>query len=273
MYEKITVLLSVYAKEDPNYLDEALQSIEVQTFLPNEIVLVKDGPLTVELDRIVSLHVQKSNVAYKVVELKNNVGLGKALNEGLKYCTSEWIARMDSDDIALPNRFEKQFTYFSEYPETDILGSWMCEFDSDPDICDNERRVPALHNDIVRFAKYRNPMNHMTVIFKKSAVDDVGGYKAMNGFEDYYLWMRMLRSGKKFANLPEVTLKARVGNGMVSRRQGWQYAKDELSLQKAAYKIGFWSKMDLAQNFFVRFLPRLLPVFIVEKLYNLLRKN
>jgi len=112
----------------------------------------------------------------------------------------------------------------------------------------------------------------MTVIFRKNAVLDVGGYQPMNGFEDYYLWMRMLHSGKQFANLSEMLVKARTGRDMIVRRQGWRYAKDELALEKAAYRMGFWSEIDLVRNFFIRFLPRLLPVFIVEKLYNILRK-
>jgi len=156
--------------------------------------------------------------------------------------------------------------------DIDILGGWICEFDDDPEMRTRERRVPENHDGIVKFAKYRNPLNHMTVVFRKGAVLDVGGYVPMNGFEDYYLWMRMLLQGKQFANLPQVLLKARTGQGMISRRQGWKYAKDELILEKAAYRMGFWSEIDLIRNFFTRFLPRLLPVFIVEKLYNLLRK-
>jgi hypothetical protein len=115
-------------------------------------------------------------------------------------------------------------------------------------------------------------MNHMTVLFRKASVESVGGYAPLRGFEDYYLWMRMLQQGKRFANVSGIVLKARTGKEMIRRRQGWKYAWDEMALEKAAYRTGFWSKRDLARNFFVRFLPRLLPLFIVETLYNLLRK-
>lgn len=267
-----SILISVYYRENPTFLKQALTSIEKQTLSPDEIILVKDGSLTPELDKVIISHSEHSKITYKIIELEENVGLGKALNEGLKHCSYEWIARMDSDDIALPERFEKQFAMLVKNPEIDILGSWICEFDDVPEICKKMRKVPAAHRDIVKFAKYRNPLNHMTVLFRKSAVVEAGGYLPMNGFEDYYLWMRMLKAGKRFANIPHVLVKARTGRGMIARRQGWKYAKDEFSLEKAAHQIGFWSRADLVKNFFTRFLPRLLPVFIVEKLYNLLRK-
>ena len=268
----VSVLISVYEKERPQFLGHALSSIEQQTILPDEIVLVKDGSLTPDLDNVINYHSASSKIPYKIIELKENVGLAEALNEGMEYCNYGWVARMDSDDIALPDRFEKQFAYLAKNPDIDILGSWICEFDDDPDICDKERRVPEVHDEIVRFSQYRCPLNHMTVVFRKDAVLDAGGYQSMHGPEDYYLWMRMLLKGKRFANVPQILVKARTGIGMISRRQGWEYAKNELILEKTAYQIGFWSAADLARNFFTRFLPRLLPVFIVEKLYNLLRK-
>ncbi len=269
---KFSILISVYYKESTSFLEEALSSIENQTLPANEIVLVKDGPLTPELDKVIADHSEHIKIPYKIVELKENVGLGEALTVGMKYCSYEWIARMDSDDIALPDRFKKQFVYLAKNLDIDILGAWICEFDDDYNHCDKERKVPDQHDDIVKFSKYRNPLNHMTVVFRKDAILDAGGYVPMNGFEDYYLWMRMLMKGKRFANLPQVLVKARTGRGMIARRRGWKYAKDELALGKAAYQMGFWSVSNLVKNFFTRFLPRLLPVFIVEKLYTLLRK-
>lgn len=269
---KFSVLLSVYKKENAYFLDDALTSIEQQSKKPAQIVLVKDGPLTDALNEVIRRHIEEYGIVYHVIALPKNVGLGEALSIGLEHCTYEWVARMDTDDIALADRFEKQFSYLEAYPDTDILGGWICEFDSDADQCDRERRVPSSHDEIVHFSKYRNPLNHMTVVFRKKAVLDAGGYKAMNGFEDYYLWMRMLQSGKHFSNLPQILVKARTGRNMIARRQGWHYAKSEWMLEKAAYQIGFWSVSDLARNMFTRVLPRLLPVFIVERLYNLLRK-
>ncbi|NOR55353.1 MAG: glycosyltransferase [Sulfurovum sp.] len=269
---KFSVLISVYHKESPLFLEEALASMENQTLAANEIVLVKDGPLTAELDTVIDKYTKVSKTSYIIVVLEQNVGLGEALNEGMRHCNYEWIARMDTDDIALPHRFEVQTSHLSKNPKIDILGSWICEFDTDATECEKERKVPASHEDIMNFSKYRNPLNHMTVFFRKDAVLESGGYQPMNGFEDYYLWMRMLMCGKQFANIPKVLLKARTGREMIVRRQGWKYMKNEVALEKAAYKIGFWSKFDVFRNVFTRILPRVLPVFIVEKLYTLLRK-
>ncbi len=251
----------------------AMESILIQTVPPDEIVLVKDGPLTLQLDSIIDKYSASSKIPCKIISLKKNIGLGEALSAGIKYCSYEWVARMDADDIALPDRFDKQFTYLDKYPNIDILGGWICEFDKSSEHCEKERRVPLAHKEIAKFAKYRNPMNHMTVVFKKEAIESVGGYLPMNGFEDYYLWMRMFLKGKVFANLNEVVVKARAGNEMIRRRQGWRYAKDEWALEKAAYQIGFWSTLDIGRNIFIRILPRLLPVIMVEKLYNILRNN
>ena len=267
-----STLLSVYHKEDPRYLEQALMSIEDQTLLPSEIVLVKDGPLTEALEAAIQKHVDRSKIPYVLVELEKNMGLGEALMRGLEACQYAWVARMDTDDIALSERFEKQAAYLRRHPDTDILGGWICEFDEDPAHCQRERRVPPSHEKIVRFAKYRCPLNHMTVFFRKEAVLDAGGYLPMHGFEDYYLWMRMLQKGKRFANLAEVLVKARAGREMIARRQGWQYATNEWQLEKAAYKMGYWSRTDLARNLFVRILPRLLPQYVVQKVYNQLRK-
>ena len=273
MGDSFSVLMSVYGKDNPEHFYEALKSVfELQRVKPSEVILVKDGPLPKELEREIEHFYEHNLDILTLVSLDDNVGLGNALKEGIKYCSNEWIARMDSDDIAVPARFEKQFLFLEKHPEVDILGGWICEFDQNPKHCTRERKVPATHSEIVKFSKYRNPMNHVTVIFKKSVVEEAGGYQSMNGFEDYYLWMRLIKRGKKFANIPYVIVKVRTGQEMIRRRQGWQYAKDETSLEVAAYKIGFWSGVDLFKNFFIRFLPRLMPVFIVEKLYNLLRK-
>ncbi len=268
-----SVLLSVYKEENPTFFDQALASIENQALPANEIVLVKDGPLTQALEEVISGHTENSKTSYKVIELEENNGLGRALNRGMAHCSFEWIARMDTDDIALPDRFEKQISYLEEHPHVDVLGGWICEFSNNPKHCTKERRPPCTNNEIIKYAKYRNPINHMTVVFRKSAVMEVEGYLPMSGFEDYYLWMRMLLRGKKFANLDEVLVKARAGNEMIRRRQGWGYAKDEWELEKAALHIKFWSGFDLFKNLFLRILPRLLPVVVVEKLYNILRKT
>jgi len=267
-----SVLLSVYHKEKPDYLDAALESIANQSRKPDEIVLVEDGKLTEELYAQIDSWQERLGDMLRVVKLEENVGLGEALNVGLDACWHNWVARMDTDDIALPERFEKQLDFIEKHPDIDILGSWICEFGFDPDKCDQIRKVPSTHQEIEQFAKYRNPLNHMTVIFKKEAVLDAGGYQPMHGFEDYYLWMRMLKANKRFANLPEILVKARAGREMIRRRRGLGYMMEEWRLQKAAYALGFWSSGEVARNVFVRVLPRLLPPSITQKVYNALRK-
>jgi len=267
-----SVLLSIYHKEKPDYFDIALESIVNQSRKPDEIVLVEDGRLTEELYAHIDRWQERLGDMLRVVKLEENVGLGEALNVGLGVCRRDWVARMDTDDIAVPDRFEKQLSFIQSHPDIDILGSWICEFESDPEKCDRIRKVPSSHPEIAHFAKYRNPLNHVTVIFKKEAVLDAGGYQPMHGFEDYYLWMRMLSAGKQFANLPEVLVKARAGQEMIRRRQGLGYAMEEWRLQKAAHALGFWSGAEVARNIFVRVLPRLLPLSITQKVYNALRK-
>jgi len=269
-----SLLMSIYNKEKPENFNRCMQSIwDEQSVRPSEIILVEDGKLTKKLYDVIAIWKQKLKERMIIVPLEKNVGLGYALNVGLGYCSNEFVARMDTDDIALPNRFAKQIEYMQIYPNVDIVGGWICEFEHNPRRCDRERRVPLMHHDIRSFARYRNPLNHMTVLFRKSAVEKSGGYLPMQGFEDYYLWMRMFQSGKQFANIPDVLVKARTGSSMIRRRQGLAYAQQEWKLEIGAYEIGFWSKKDLVINIVIRLLPRLLPVVIVEKLYNLLRKT
>jgi hypothetical protein len=181
---------------------------------------------------------------------------------------------MDADDIAVRDRFERQMGYLMKHPELDLLGGWICEFETDwVHECRRERRVPTRHEEILHYARYRNPVNHMTVIFRKEAVREAGGYLPMEGFEDYYLWMRMLAGGKRLGNLPRILVRARAGRGMIRRRRGWRYVREEWRMGRAACRIGFWSRGDLLRNIVLRGLPRLLPEVLVERLYNHLRKH
>ncbi len=160
--KKFSVLMSVYAKEKPELLERALRSIVEQTLPADEIVLVEDGPLTPELYTVFDRFPQLVRVP-----LKQNMGLGKALNEGLKHCRNEWVARMDSDDISLPERFERQMAHLARHPEIDVLGCSLSEFESDPDLITATKSSPA---DVTQYIKFRSPVNHATVIFRKSAV-------------------------------------------------------------------------------------------------------
>lgn len=267
-----SVLISVYFKENSSFFERALSSIwDGQTLQPTEIIIVKDGELTPELDRVLIAFSKKAPV--KVVALSKNVGLGEALAIGLNACSFELVARMDSDDIAIANRFENQINYLIEHPSVSLISSQIAEFDNIPTNTKSIRRVPIDHNAIVRFSKTRNPMNHMAVVFHKSAVESVGGYLPFLGYEDYYLWVRMLKAGFQAYNHPEVLIYARTGNNMLARRQGFIFFKQELKLQFELKRIEHINSVQLFRNIILRALPRLFPIFGLKMVYNFLRKN
>lgn len=262
-----SVLLSVYYQESPSYLQQSIDSIFAQTRQPNEIILVKDGCLTAELDNIIELFTQRC-LNLKVVELIENQGLGRALNEGLKHCSYDIIARMDTDDIAKPDRFEKQLAVFEKYPDVDVVGAWIDEFESDITNVTSVRKLPEFHNDIFLFAKRRNPINHPVVMFRKSAVLAAGGYQHFPLFEDYYLWVRMLMNGACFYNIQESLLYFRFSSEMFKRRGGWRYAMDELRFQRMMKRIHFISFSELVKNIVVRFSTRIMPNFVRTIIYK-----
>jgi len=175
---------------------------------------------------------------------------------------------MDSDDICVNKRFELQVDYLSKNLEIDVLGGNISEFLEDLNEPVSYRNLPEQHLDILAFAKQRNPMNHMTVMFKKTAIENVGGYLPIMGFEDYYLWVRLLNSGSQFHNLQEVLVHARVGNDMIGRRVGWEYIKSEVTLFNGFYKQGFLNRIELIKILPQRVLIRLLPKRLLQKIYD-----
>lgn len=265
--KEFTVLLSVYWKEKPEFLAQALNSIYTnQTLKPQEIVIVKDGPLTPELDSTIYNFTQTAPAT--IVTLPHNQGLGKALNEGLKYCTHELIARMDSDDISYPQRFELQVKYMQEHPEIDVLSAQIDEFSEEITNIQTSRVVPEMHEDIIKMARTRNPINHVATIFKKSSVLQSNGYMDFWQFEDYYLWARMIHNGAKFHNLTESLVAVRFSNTDMTRRHGWKYACNEYRFQKELYRLGITRLIDLLTNIPSRFILRLAPKWILYKVYK-----
>ncbi len=269
---KFSVLLSIYYRENPIFLRRSLDSILGQSLLPDEIVLVKDGRLSKALDEIINLYVNQNTGLFKIVDLLENQGLGKALNEGLKFCSYDIIARMDTDDIAKPHRFEKQIAIFDVYSDVDIVSSWIEEFDGDISNISSIRKLPELHEDIYKFAKKRCPINHPVSMFRKSAVLAAGGYKHFPLFEDYYLWVRMLMNDSTFYNIQESLLYFRLSPEMFQRRGGFKYAMNEIKLQKEFLKMGFIGYWEMYQNVIIRFISRLIPNRLRVFVYmNLLR--
>lgn len=253
---EFTVLLSIYHKESPIYFKQSLDSIFNQTLPPSEVVIVKDGPLTKELDTITENFSQKYN-QIKIIPLAKNAGLGNALNEGIKYCSHELIARMDTDDIAKKNRFEKQIEIFKKDLSIDICSGWIEEFEGNTNNILSIKKVPENHNEILKYAKHRCPINHPAVMYKKSAVLKAGGYE---GFpEDYRLWIKMLMNNSKFYNIQESILFFRFSKEMIKRRGGWKYAISDIKSQFDFYKIGFINLPTFIYNVSIRICVRLIP--------------
>ncbi|WP_305818612.1 glycosyltransferase [Photobacterium leiognathi] len=224
-----SILMSIYKNEKAEFFEQCMDSIYNQSLQSKDIVIVHDGPLKSELYQV--LDKWKSLLPITEIVLPENVGLGEALNTGLIHCKYDLVARVDTDDINLPNRFQIQYEYMTNNPDTVMCGSHISEFEDRPEEIVSLRKVP-LGNEIAKCIFKRNPFNHMSVMYRKSAVLDSGGYKHLKFMEDYYLWVRMHLKGYKLDNIDLVLVNARIGNGMLERRKGIDYYKSELKFMK-----------------------------------------
>ena len=260
-------IISVYVKEQPRFLSQCLDSIVKQTVLPDELIIVKDGPLTDDLETVLREFQYPNEL--KIVPLPENVTQGPARAEGIQAAKHEWVAVMDSDDICRPDRFEKQLEMITRQPELSIIGGQISEFEDDPKHSAAKRTVPCKHDEIIKFAKKRNPFNQMTVMFKRSAAIVAGNYRYFPGFEDYDLWVRMIADGAICANHPDILVDARVGGGMYSRRRGLSYVRAEWRMQKMLKSLGLINALEFVRNVTLRIPVRLLPKKAVKAFYNL----
>lgn len=263
-----SVLMSVYFKENPEYFKEAIESIFNQTHLTNDFVLVCDGPLTKELDQIV-INFEKRFEAFHVYRLDENVGLGNALNFGLAKCKNELVARMDSDDISIPTRCEVELKMFEDDHEIVLVSSPILEFFDNTKIITGNRNVPEKQSEIIKFSKKRNPFNHPAVMFKKSVIQKVGGYdESYHLFEDYYLWVRVLKEGFNTRNAKEPLLLMRTPANLYLRRGGWSYAKNLLRFNNWMKGIGWISISDYISSALPHALICVLPNNIRKYIYK-----
>jgi len=267
-----SVLMSVYHKESPDFLRTSMQSMFDQTIPPSDFVLVCDGPLTEALDAVIASFQKQHPSTLQVVRLEQNVGLGSALNEGLTHCKYKYVARMDSDDIAMPYRIEKQYLAIRS-TGADIISGTVAEFDQIPGDRNTCRKLPAQHDQIREFAKKRNPFNHPCIMFRKETVESVGGYQPFYLLEDYYLWIRLLLAGYQGYNIPEPILYMRVGNGMYARRGGWSYFKTIYRLRKYMVKTKFCSMIDALKSLSVYLISCIIPAIMREKIYGIFLRN
>ena len=269
-YPRFSVLMSLYIKEKAEYFDECMQSMLRQTVLPTEIVIVFDGPISNELRTTVEKYKHQNPGWIKTVENEKNKGVGLALADGVPACTYELIARMDTDDIAREDRFEKQLQMFMQDPELDICGSHIIEFEGTIDNELSRRNVPITHQEITEYQKQRSAFNHMTVMYKKSTVLRAGNYEHCPLMEDDMMWIRMLIAGAKCANLDDYLVYARTGYAMIERRGGWAYYKKYKSGRKKILDTGYISKWDYCKTVGVQLIVALVPkkirLFIFTKL-------
>lgn len=222
--------MCVYGGDNAKWFETSVESVLSQTLVPNEIVLVVDGPVPDDLNAVI-LKLEE-NDTFKVIRLEKNQGHGIARKTGLDNCTNELVAIMDADDICTRNRFEKQIEAFHDYPDSDIVGGMITEFIDTPDNVVGKRIVPLEDSEIKEYMQRRCPMNLVTVMFKKSSIEKVGGFIDWYCEEDYYLWLRMALANMKFRNVDDVLVNVRVGKEMYQRRGGVKYFKSEAKLQK-----------------------------------------
>lgn len=259
MNSKFSVITSVYKNDKPEYVRVALDSMLVnQTIKPAEIVLVQDGPVPAELSSLLNEYECKYAGVMNIIRLEKNGGLGNALKLGTETAKYDLVARMDSDDICLPNRFEKQLEYLEQHPECDIVGGQMTEFIGEPTNIVGKRIVPLSDNDIKEYMKSRCALNHVTVMFRKNAVLKAGNYQDWFWNEDYYLWVRMMMAGCKFANIPDVAVNVRSGADQYARRGGKKYFDSEIGIKKLMLEKGMITYKEYIVNYIQRFIIQLM---------------
>lgn len=272
---KFSVLMSVYINDKKEFLIEALESLVNQTRLPNEIVIIKDGKVTNELNEVIEDYKKKYLSLFKIIQLDKNYGLGLAMKKGIEYCSYDWIARMDADDISHPERFEKQIALINKNPNLAIIGTNSEDFEESINKSKSKRIMPENRNEILKFSKRRCPFIHPTIIFNKQKILNVGSYEDIKYFEDYNLFLKILKKYEGY-NIQETLFYVRNNLGTSSRRGGIGYLKIEYKALKEFYKKGLINYYYFLTNLILRFgfricgnnLRRLLYKKVLRKEFN-----
>ncbi|MFT3952377.1 MAG: glycosyltransferase [Oscillospiraceae bacterium] len=271
MNNDYAVLMSVYEKETPAHFSHSLDSILAQTVQCRQFVLVCDGALGDALEAVIARYERRFGGRMDVVRLETHSRLGNALNAGLARCRYEIVLRMDADDVAKPYRAEKQLAAMAN--GAGLCSAFVAEFSGTPTRVTAIKTLPVTHEQIVRYMRRRNPMNHPCTTFLKSAVERAGGYQDCPWFEDYDLWVRMLRSGCRAVNVPEVLLFMRAGKEMYARRGGFAYLKHALRFRLKLLRAGASTLPDFLASAAAQTASALMPVSLRKRLYELfLRK-
>lgn len=265
--------MAVYHKDNLEWFCDSIESILNQTTESNDIVIVRDGAVPSYIENKLKYY-EENNINIRVIRLKKNKGLGNALNEGIKYCKNELVARMDADDISVKNRFEIQLEMFNNHTDLSILGGQIAEFDGATDNIISYREVPLTHSDIMKFAKLRSPFNHPTVMYKKSDVLAAGGYGCLLRTEDYELWLNMLSKGVKTANLQNVLLYYRLTPDNSKRKSTWLQYKEAVKLCNNSRKLGTLNAFEFIYTTILRTAFFITPLPIKRLVYiHLLRRK
>lgn len=265
--DKYSVLMTVYFREEPDYLRQSIESMLTQTVPPDDFVLVCDGALTQPLDAVIEAYIKRFPTLFQVIRLPENRGIGYANIMGINACKHDLVAKMDSDDIAKPCRCEKQLAAYAADPELAIVGAYISEFEGSPENSVCVRKVPSGHEEIYVYSKRRSPFNNQTVVYRKSAVLAVGGFADLRRCEDYDLFIRLLHAGYKGYNLPEVLVDYRLSSDAYVRRGNWNNLSAFIHVRWKAMRMGHASLVDIAVPIMGQVLLSALPTRLRAKFY------
>jgi glycosyltransferase involved in cell wall biosynthesis len=272
MNATVSVVMTTYEGDDPQELQECFISLNNQIRKPDELIIVRDRKLPSELTTQIKDFEERSEFSVRDVSVEER-GRGHARGIGVKKAESELVAIIDADDIACPNRLKRQLEYFESNPSTDAVGGYIGEFSDDPDDIETVREVPTTPDQIRSMARFRCPLNHPAVMFRRSAVLEVGNYRPLRSIQDYDLWMRMLASGYRLSNIPNILVKCKAGERLFQRRGGIDYLKIEFQLQYEFLQMNLISLPIFLLNVFVRCLLRISPNNIRKKVYQYLLRD
>lgn len=261
--------MSVYKSEKPAYLNRSLQSIwDDQTRKPDEIILVQDGPVGEDLTLVISQWKDKLGDVLVLLINETNLGLTKSLNKGIKVARGEYIARMDSDDISLPDRFLLQLEYMDAHPEISVLGGAIQEF-NDKDVIIGQRHFPADTASIRQYIHKASPVAHPAVMIRKSLFDEGVHYNEnYRTTQDLALWFDVLATGHEMANLEDFVLQFRRETDVYKRRKNKADSRLELKIHLKGIKtlFGFSPIKNLYPV--ARYILRLMPNSVIHWFYN-----
>jgi len=271
MTSDFSVLMSVYDKERPEWFRAALDSVLTQTCQPGEVLIMQDGPLTDELYAVLDEYKAKYP-CIRTIAMEEHVYLGRALAAGVEACRYELIARMDTDDLAVPERFALQLEFMDKHPEIAAVGGYMEEFFDGSDFR-QIKTMPLTPDEVCRYARYRNPLNHMTVMFRRSAVLEAGNYRHFPFLEDYDLWVRMLGKGFALANIPEILVEARTSEALYKRRGGWSYFKRYVTHRRNQRREGLLNAKEYMISLVLSCVMTLQPTWLRKLAYRKLLRR